>query len=90
MTEEEVDQITPFIMRALRTLQLQNDDMTKINLALVMRIKALEEANLWNIMQGKIESVPTEPSPFVVRGADGKVVFKCKDKGEGDLDDTTD
>lgn len=69
-----------FVVRALRTLQLQNDEMTKTNLALIMRIKALEEANMWNVMQGNIEFVPSEPSPFVARGADGKVAFKHKEE----------
>lgn len=71
-----------FIAKSLRVLQEQINDMTKTNLALVMRIKALEEANMWNVMQGNIESVPDDT--YVVRAADGKLAMKPREKEEDD------
>lgn len=90
VTEEEIDKVYIFTAKALYSLQEQINNMTKTNLALVRRIKALEEANLWNTMQGNTESVPTEPSPFIARAADGKVAFKCKERMEEKVEEIGD
>lgn len=71
------DLLDIFVVKALRTLQNQINDAEKRNLEqniqLVRRIKALEESNLWNLVQGKIESPPQFVEEFVVRLANGKL-----------------
>jgi hypothetical protein len=82
MTEQEVEEVYAFTAKVLYSLQEQINEMTRTDLALVMKVKALEEANLWNIMQGNLEQTPDDT--FVVRAADGKLAMKPRKEEEED------
>lgn len=76
----EFDTFTEFVMKALRTLQLQNDGLRELVEAHEERIQVLDKQILWNLYERNIEQYPSDM--YVRRNASGRLCVSFTEANE--------